>query len=245
MSARVHGIGGMEDHLHTLTAELARRGHDVTVITARHPDGVEAETVEGVSWTYVDSGPHWLDPAWAPALERAVRAHVDRAPVDVIHSQASSALPLLRHPLPGLPPVVLSLHGNYLSIVQAAVRTGLQPPRPLALARAGLAITQVSRVHFRQGNWRLFRQCEVSVPSRSQVRPSTWSHLLRRGHVHIVRSGVDPEVFRPRPQDTARNALEIPPTCRSASVWDGWIGGKGPTWPLPRSHSSSRPRPPD
>ena len=67
MSARPHGIGGMEDHLHTLTEELARRGHEVSVITGRHPDGLESETMDGVRWTYVDSAPHWLDPAWAPS----------------------------------------------------------------------------------------------------------------------------------------------------------------------------------
>ena len=210
MSARPHGIGGMEDHLHTLTEELARRGHEISVITARHPDGIEAETVGNIDWTYIDSGPHWLDPAWSPELGRAVRAHLESRQVDVIHSQASSALPLLRQPFPGLPPVVLSLHGNYLSIVQAAATAALREPSPRNVARAGLTIARVSRMHFRQGNWRLFRGCEVSVPSHAQVRPSTWSHLLRTNHVHVVRSGVDTQVFRSRPMDTARQTLGIP-----------------------------------
>lgn len=210
MSARPHGIGGMEDHLHTLTAELARRGHDVSVITARHPDGIPAAAVEGVRWTYIDSDPHWLARQWAPELVRAVREEVGREDVHVIHSQASSALPLLRQPFPGLPPVVLSLHGNYLSIVQASVRTALRSPSVSGFARAGLAVARVSQVHFRDGNWRLFRQCEVSVPSQSQVRPSTWSHMLRRGHVHVVRSGVDTRIFRPQPRDERRAALGVP-----------------------------------
>jgi glycosyltransferase involved in cell wall biosynthesis len=210
MSARPHGIGGMEDHLHTLMEELARRGHEISVITARHPDGVEAETSDGIDWTYIDSGPHWLDPAWAPELERAVRAHLQSRQIDVIHSQASSALPLLRRPFPGLPPVVVSLHGNYLSIVQAAAAAALRRPSPRGLARAGVAIARVSQVHFRQGNWRLFRDSEVSVPSQSQVRPSTWSHLLRPGHVHVVRSGVDTGLFRQRARDEVRRELGLP-----------------------------------
>jgi glycosyltransferase involved in cell wall biosynthesis len=218
----------MEDHLHTLTEELARRGHEISVITARHPDGVESETVNGVDWTYIDSGPHWLDPAWAPELMRAVRAHLQHRQVDVIHSQASSALPLLRHPFAGLPPVVLSLHGNYLSIVRAALRMSLRDASPRSVARAGLAIAHVSQMHFRQGNWRLFRSCEVSVPSQSQVEPSTRSHMLRAGHVHVVPSGVDTGLFSPRPKDALRQALQLPPAGPLALYVGRLDRGKGP-----------------
>ena len=117
MSARPHGIGGMEDHLHTLTEELSRRGHEVSVITARHPDGIRSETIGGVEWIYIDSDPHWLAPRWDPELDRAVQALLGTRTFDVLHSQSSSALSLVRRPVPGQPPIVLSLHGNYLSIV--------------------------------------------------------------------------------------------------------------------------------
>ena len=228
MSARPHGIGGMEDHLHTLTEELARRGHEVSVITGRHPDGIEAETIDGVRWTYIDSAPHWLDPAWAPQLDRAVRAQLAERDFDVVHSQSSSALPLLGRRPPGLPPVVLSLHGNYLSIVRAAARQAVSAPNARSLARALHSIVQVSRVHFKNGNWRLFRGCEVSVPSRSQIRPSRLSHLLRRGHVHVVRSGVDTRTFHPREQAEARSAVGIAHDVPVALYVGRLDHGKGP-----------------
>lgn len=228
MSARPHGIGGMEDHLHTLTEELARRGHQVSVITGRHPGGVTDETIDGVRWTYVDSEPHWLDPAWATELDRAVRSQLEECQFDVLHSQSSSALPLLWRRPPGLPPIVLSLHGNYFSIVKAALRHALSAPNPRSLARALRSIVQVSRLHFSKGNWRLFRGCETSVPSSSQIRPSRWSHLLRRGHVHVVRSGVDTRVFQPRARTEARAALGIPLES-SVALYAGRLDhGKGP-----------------
>jgi glycosyltransferase involved in cell wall biosynthesis len=228
MSARPHGIGGMEDHLHTLTEELARRGHEVSVITGRHPDGLESETIDGVRWTYVDSAPHWLDPAWAPELERAVHAQLAEGDFDVIHSQSSSALPLLWRRREGLPPIVLSLHGNYVSIVNAAVRHAVGAPNARSFARALRSIVQVSRMHFAKGNWRLFRRCEASVPSRSQVRPSRWSHLLRRGHVHVVRSGVDTRVFHPREQLAERKARGVAPEVPVALYVGRLDHGKGP-----------------
>ena len=228
MSARPHGIGGMEDHLHTLTEELARRGHEVSVITGRHPAGIETETIDGVEWTYVDSAPHWLDPAWATELDRAVRTQLAEHEFDVIHSQSSSALPLLWHRSAGLPPIVLSLHGNYVSIVKAAVQHAAGAPNPRSFARAVRSIVQVTRMHFAKGNWRLFRRCEASVPSRSQIRPSRWSHLLRRGHIHVVRSGVDTRVFHPREQLAARAALGIAASAPVALYAGRLDHGKGP-----------------
>ncbi|MGH7148435.1 MAG: glycosyltransferase, partial [Nitrospiraceae bacterium] len=44
-----HGMaGGMEIHGRILARELAARGHDVTVITSRHPSGLTSERQEGV-----------------------------------------------------------------------------------------------------------------------------------------------------------------------------------------------------
>jgi glycosyltransferase involved in cell wall biosynthesis len=228
MSARPHGIGGLEDHLHTLTEELSRRGHEVSVITARHPDGIKSETIDGVEWIYVDSDPHWLAPRWDPELERAVRALLGTRTFDVLHSQSSSALSLVRRPVPGQPPIVLSLHGNYLSIVGASIRSGLAARSPRGAARAAQSIVHLSSLHFRDGNWRAFRDCEASVPSQVQIRPSAWSHLLRPSHVHVVRSGVDARLFSPRDQDAARRELGLEVGLPVALCAGRLDRGKGP-----------------
>jgi glycosyltransferase involved in cell wall biosynthesis len=226
-TSRIHGIGGLEDHLHTLTGELARRGHAVTVLTGRHPDGVPDETVDGVEWVYLDAPPQWRDPAWAPALARELHGQLEAAPADVIHSQSSGGVSLVRRPVPGQPPVVLSLHGNYVSIVQAALRVAAVTPSPRAFARAGLAIARVSQVHFSQGNWHAFRGCEASVPSRSQIRPSSLAHALRRKQVHVVPSGADAHVFRPGDRAEARATLGLPPDADVALCIGRLDRGKG------------------
>jgi glycosyltransferase involved in cell wall biosynthesis len=209
-TSRAHRIGGLEDHLHGLSAELVRRGHHVRVLTARHPDGIVDAIEDGVSWRFLDADPAWTSPSWEPALRAAVEEELARLPADVIHSQSSAALPLLRDPVPGQPPIVLSLHGNYLSIVATACRTIVRHPSPRLVARTIRSVIRVTRVHFHRGNWYRFRRCEVSVPSSAQVTPSTFSHFLRRGHVHVVPSGVDTSLFRPRPAAEARLALGLP-----------------------------------
>ena len=84
-STRLHLLGGMEDHLHTLMSGLAARGHEITVLTARHPDGIAEEVSDGVSWVYVDSGAHWLDASWPATSVAAARKLLAETPFDVIH----------------------------------------------------------------------------------------------------------------------------------------------------------------
>jgi glycosyltransferase involved in cell wall biosynthesis len=227
MSARVHAVGGMEDHLHTLMEGLVRRGHDVTAITARHPEGIVDEVVAGVRWLYVDSGPSWLDPAWDQATVAASRRLLQEESFDVIHSQSSSALALMRAGIPDLPPVVLSLHGQYLSIVKASLLTIVGRPTPRTVARSTLDLARKSRMHFRQGHWRRFRGCETTVPSQSQRTPSRLALMLEKDAVHVVRNGIDTDLFRPGDMDDARVASGLPPAIPIALCAGRLDRGKG------------------
>ena len=48
-----HSIGGMQDHVQTLGAGLAARGHRVQVLTTACRDGIEHERVDGVEIHYL------------------------------------------------------------------------------------------------------------------------------------------------------------------------------------------------
>ena len=225
--ARVHGLGGLEDHLQTLTEGLASRGHTLVVVTARHPDGARAETVNGVRWLYVDSDPHWLDPAWWTESHAAAAELLANESFDVIHSQSSSAIPLLKQPLPDMPPVMLSLHGQYLSIVKASLLTVAVHPTPREIARATLNLARLTRVHLRHGNAWAFRGCEATVPSETERRISSLGMSLRLDQVHVARSGVDTELFRPRDRPSARTELGLAPDIPIAMCAGRLDRGKG------------------
>ena len=210
-STRAHLLGGMEDHLHTLMGGLAGRGHDVTVLTARHPDGIVEEVTDGARWVYVDSGGHWLDPAWPTASVEAARRLLAEAPFDVIHSQASGGLAVVNAAIPSLPPVVLSLHGQYVSFVKASFLTVAASPTPTTIARTVLDLPRIVAPHFRQGNWRRFRGCDATVPSKSERTPSRLAYSLRPDRIHVVRNGVDTQLFHPGDRDEARSTMDLPP----------------------------------
>ncbi len=207
VTTRLHALGGMEEQLHTLVGGLAAQGQRVTVVTSRHPEGLHSEAVDGVEWRYLDAPADLFSDAWATALLEFYEEVSTGQGIDVIHSQSSGALPLVRAHV--TTPIVFSLHGNFVSIAAAGARSAARTPTPRGVGRQVLGVAKVARVHFRQANWRAFRNCEAIVPSRNQVRPSRYAHCLRRGHVHVVPNGIDVDLFRPRPRQETRAALGL------------------------------------
>ena len=215
MSARPHGIGGMEDHLHTLTEELARRGprgqrdHRAAIRTAsrtRRSTACVGRTSTASRIGSTRRGPSSSTALFAPQLGER---HFDVRAQPIVERAAarSGGRP------PGLPPIVLSLHGNYVSIVEAAVRSRVdarRTPRSLARARTfdrpGLAAAlqqgQLAALPRLRGLGAVeLADPSVQVVSSSAPRPRP-RRAKRRRHARLSPA-------RPRP--TRARALGIPP----------------------------------
>ena len=197
-AVRVHGIGGMQDHTEDLAVGLARAGHDVTVITARHPQGITEERRDGVTWTYVDAdGTTFLAKDWRARSLEAFRQADGRRPFDVVHGQGSSALEFVRRGVERVRPGVVAFHGNYRSIVAANLRRQWRARSIRALVREQRALVDKTRGHYALGNWWRFRRCEAIVPSHQELVATCWSHRLRADRVTVIPNGVDTNLFRP------------------------------------------------
>jgi len=82
-------VGGVETHVATLSAELVRRGHEVTVVTSRADPGVpEREDIGGVHVRRVKARAVWLRTPVAPAT-KGVLASMD---ADVVHTHSPPPL---------------------------------------------------------------------------------------------------------------------------------------------------------
>jgi glycosyltransferase involved in cell wall biosynthesis len=206
-----HGIGGMQDHTRDLARGLVRGGHEVDVITSRHPDGEREERVDGARYLFVDAPRHQNHPIWLrESYAEFVRLHAQR-PYDVVHSESSSAVEHVRRGVHRNVPLVVMFHGGLLGLAKAQLRSGLRSRRPLPILRAVRRVEWIARhEHFRHGNWYRFRACEAIVPSRQQLRDTCRACLLKPSRVHVVPNGIDAEVFRPRPTAEARARLGLP-----------------------------------
>jgi glycosyltransferase involved in cell wall biosynthesis len=205
----VHGIGGMQDHAADLAAGLAAAGHRVEILTAAHPDGLDVEEREGVRVHYLPAPGLHMDAQWRAASLAAFDRLSAVEPFDVLHSEGSSALELVRRGRDRATPTVVMFHGNFLGLARAAARRARR--RPALLLREAALLRRLCLDHFPHGNWRVFRRCEAIVPSQQQLRGTQLSHVLRKNRIHVVPNGVDTELFAPAPQTEARAELGLPP----------------------------------
>jgi len=82
-------IGGVESHIKTISAELVRRGHDVTVVTSRFDRRLpEREEMEGYRILRTRTRGVWFRTPITPATKRAL-ATLD---VDIVHAHSPPPL---------------------------------------------------------------------------------------------------------------------------------------------------------
>jgi glycosyltransferase involved in cell wall biosynthesis len=210
-SAPVHAIGGMEDHTRDLATGLAAAGHEVDVFTSRHPDGVEEETSAGVRWRYLDApGNDFASTEWRTRSADAFAAVDRERSYDVVHSEGSSGLELARRGVQRQTPFVVEFHGNFVGLVKASLKRQARDRRLGTILREQRGLAHLSRRHFAAGNWRVFRDCEVIVPSHQQVADTRIAHLLVRRRMHVVPNGVDARSFQPRSREELRARHGLP-----------------------------------
>jgi glycosyltransferase involved in cell wall biosynthesis len=205
-----HTIGGMQDHTRDLARGLVRAGHEVDVVTSRHPEGKREEFADGAQYVFVDAPRHQNDPAWLrKSYAEFVRRHAER-PFDVLHSESSCAVEHVRRGVHRQIPVVVTYHGVFLGLAKAMLRKGLRSRRPLPMLRAIRRVQWLAtHEYLPHGNWYRFRACEGIVTSRQQLRDTCRSCFLKPSRVHVVPTGIDADVFRPRPIAETRAQLGL------------------------------------
>jgi len=183
-------VGGVESHVETLSAELARRGHEVTVVTSRLPGTATTERRDGYTINRVKQRVNLFTTPVTPSVGHAL----DVARPDVVH--AHSPPPLTSHFASRWTrrtgtPFVLTYHCDLeipilggQSIVELYRRT--LGKRTVLAADALIATTR----------------------TYAQTSRALW----RRDDVHVIPNAVDASRFTPEgPSSFVRERHLIPP----------------------------------
>jgi glycosyltransferase involved in cell wall biosynthesis len=216
VASYAHGIGGMQAHSLDLGRGLVRAGHEVEVVAPRHAEGLTETEHEGIRWHFVDAvsrqpGRPMRSRDWLRlSADEFARLHAAK-PFDVVHSESTSGLGLLRRGVQHRVPFAVKFHGNYVGLAEAAVRRAVAADGMHSRVQEAKLLAWISAQHFVpvDGIYR-FRACEAMVPAAQQLRDTRLSYLLRRSRLHVVQNGVDAEVFRPLPADEMRRELGLP-----------------------------------
>lgn len=177
-------VGGVESHVEAVARELARRGHDVRVVTTRLPGTAERERVDGV---LVRRVPSWLTWFTTPVTPGIVEALGERR-ADLVHSHSPPPLTsyfAARAVARARQPLVLTHHCD------------LEIPVP----GGGLVVETYRRT---LGRATLARAGAVIATTTSYARTSR--SLWRRADVDVVPNPVDAERYRPAAEGGATGA---------------------------------------
>jgi glycosyltransferase involved in cell wall biosynthesis len=203
----------MQDHTRALAKGLVAVGHETEIVTTRHPNGVLEEERDGARWHYVDAAHHhpWLprrDPAWLPRSSEAFLDLHKNRPFDVIHSESTSAIGLVRRGIHRLVPLVPKFHGNGIALTRAALaRARVGDTR--AKVREAKGLVWLFGEWFQYGHWHRFHSCVWMVASRREFEDTRRESFLDGSLGHVVPNGVDATLFKPRPREQMRTELRL------------------------------------
>jgi glycosyltransferase involved in cell wall biosynthesis len=185
----VHATGGMEIHTLDLAGGIADAGHNVVLITSRHPRGVEEEDICGVEVHYVDADNQ--NPLGRESTKKLVELDGERR-FDVIHSQSISAFYYVKDKLSDRLkiPLVTTMHGTSYGEIRSILNQGLTTLLVPRIAR------QLYNHHFRT-NRILQASDKVIAISRELTESIPREYHISRDKVRTIYNGIDTERFKP------------------------------------------------
>ncbi len=211
-----HSPGGMQDHVQTLSAGLARKGHAVSVITSARVDSTEFQTLKGVNIYYLKGTPPGrnTNAYWFGAARKLEELHAGE-PFDILHSQSVGAYGVYKKGLNrryGLP-LITSFHGTHLDVLTTSWHTDVALANPVGVARfIALSLNLLYRYLYRD-LW--FTRASDVVIATSDADPGKYRTLYRLpdGQIRKVYNGIDTDLFTPCADENQelRRVLNIRP----------------------------------
>lgn len=216
VASYAHGIGGMQGHGADLCRGLVEAGHEVEIVAPKHPEGLEQTQHLGGTWHFGKVSPGkpgrpYRNPDWLSSSADTFEELHAANPFDVVHSESTSGLGLLRRGVHRRVPFAAKFHGNYLGLVRATIGRAVRDTGVGPRVREAKHVAWLTLGHLVPPDFGRFRACEAMVPSRQQLNGTARSYLLDKDRVHVVPNGIDAENFRPRPKEEARRALRFGP----------------------------------
>jgi glycosyltransferase involved in cell wall biosynthesis len=187
-----HVAGGMEIHSLELAKGIVERGHEVVVVTTRHPEAKTYEEVDGVKIFYVDEPATSKKPMGEKALKKLEELNGEK-PFDILHSQSFAAHYYIAKGYSqrlGIP-LVTTLHGTPSTEIKSNLNQGL------TFMLFPKILFHTFNHHFRLKNMirrsdaviAISKELEERIPNEFQIQPEK---------VKPIYNGIDTTLFAPK-----------------------------------------------
>lgn len=193
-----HGIvGGMEIHEKIVSEELVKRGHQVSIISTRHPKDIEFEERNGVKLYYVSDTVLGSDKrGWGPASFKKFMELHQRSPLDMVWSQQNAGYYFAKHRaqymnIPLIPRFAGTSFGNVKSVFNQTIshRGGWSE----FFYEFLLAFYYYFWVEFP-----LLKRSTFIIAVSKELAERIWKlYRVDRKKIKLVHHGTDPSFFKP------------------------------------------------
>ncbi len=195
-----HAAGGMQDHVQTLSAGLARRGHRVIVLTSARADGKEFEIIQGVEIHFLKgtTAGRYSNAYWSASARLCEALHA-RAPFDVLHSQSVGAYGAYQKRLHRKYrlPLITSFHGTHLDVVTTSWHTDFALTNPFGAARFIAVTLNMAHNYIVRDLW-FARDSDILIAtSDADVWKYTTLYRIPESRIRKVYNGIDADLFAP------------------------------------------------
>lgn len=181
------GAGGIEIHVLQLVNNLMKRGHQITIITTRHPQGIEKETIEGLNIYYVGDKPMQCTGTFYRDSVYLFKSLNMRERFDIVHSQDYAGYGFAKH-WNGNPHIVTS-HGTPINVLKSILEVGNYKSSP--------KIPLVFKSHFSIAPV-IFKKCDRIVTVSNELNEDIKCQYKIPGYKIItIPNGIDENKFKP------------------------------------------------
>jgi glycosyltransferase involved in cell wall biosynthesis len=194
-----HGLnGGLEIHGRMLCEGLADRGHDLTVISSKHPQGKICDKINGIKIHFLEDTVFSSSRGnWLKASKKKFWEIHKKKPFDLVISQ-QAVVPNLLYKVKGSKkiPVIICIQGHEGRMLLSEITQIFHHKK--GFIRLPKIILSFCFYFFRE--FIQFHRCDRIIAGSEKVRKSTLTWFkLNSEKVVTVYNGVDQSVFKPAP----------------------------------------------
>jgi glycosyltransferase involved in cell wall biosynthesis len=196
---RNFGAGGIEIHVIQLVEGLIKRGHEITIITTRHPEGIKKEEFEGLNIYYVGDRPlQCTRTFYNDSIYLFNNLNLNEQ-FDVVHSQDYAGYGFAKQC--NDKPHVVTSHGTPINSLKSIlnVRNFKSFPK----------ITLVFKWHFSTAPV-IFKKCDRIVTVSNELKEDIQSqYKIPENKITTIPNGVDANKFKPFDSSVLKKKLGI------------------------------------
>lgn len=200
-----HGTkGGMETHADILIKNLIKNGHHISIITTKHPSGIEYSEEPGKKVYYLSTTvPGKYSGGWWKQSAKKFIELQNKEHYDLIWSQSSGAFECIKkRNNPFGVPSVLICHGTLVSELKSIIKltSSIRSMLSLLLKRIPMFL-----YHYLSKDLISIHRFNLIIAVSNELRDNLrYGYFLSKNRISVIYNGIDLDLFQPSNENRSK-----------------------------------------